>query len=177
MVYLAFDTETTGITEKCNVLTVHFIILDENLVELGSKGFKVIYPYYHVYPKALEINGIDLLKHNKDGVSVEKVNEELYEFLIQYPAYTALGHNIDFDIRMLEANNIKIKQYLESPNVDTLDICQKFKSSGIISKNQSLSLSKICYFYSIQVEDAELHTAEYDIRLTIELYKELLSQI
>lgn len=177
MMYLAFDTETTGITEKCNVLTVHFIILDENLAEIGSKGFKVTYPNYHVYTKALEINGIDLIKHSNEGITVENVNEELKKFLIDYPVYTALGHNIDFDIRMLEANNIKIRQYLTSSNVDTLEICQKFKSSGIISKNQSLSLSKICYALSIQVEDTELHTAEYDIRLTLELYKELLSQI
>ena len=59
--YLAFDVETTGLENHCNVLTAYFIILNSEFNEIDTLDLKIKYPYYVIYPKALEVNQINIL--------------------------------------------------------------------------------------------------------------------
>ena len=55
--YLAFDTETTGIDfKKNNLLTACFIVLDKDLVELDRLNLSIKHTDYTVTIKAIEIN-------------------------------------------------------------------------------------------------------------------------
>lgn len=178
--YLAFDTETTGLTEDCNVLTVYFVILDNNLKEIASLDLKIKHAFYKVYTKALEINKIDLIEHDKTAISIEDAMTTLYLFLESHynGAYIPLGHNILYDIKMLKLNNILSQElydiYFSSKYVDTLVISRFLKSCKLIPNKQSLSLSKICYYFDINI-DSELsaHNSEYDTKMTILLFEKL----
>ena len=90
-----------------------------------------------------------------------------------------MGHNVQFDLKMLINNNIfsneLIEKYLDlSKHIDTLVFAKELKLKKLIPKKQSLSLSKICYYYELNNDlDNKFHNAEYDIKLTILLFKKL----
>ena len=182
--YLAFDVETTGLETNCNVLTAYFIILDADYNKIDTLDLKIKYPYYIIYPKALEINKIDILKHDKDinsvytELAILKLNSILEKNKTN-TKYKIMGHNVQFDLNMLINNNILTKEYIDiyldlSKYIDTLILARELKLKKIIPKNQSLSLSKLCYYYDLYNElENKFHNAEYDIKLTILLYKKL----
>ena len=69
MAYLAFDCETTGLLPNCNVLTVYFVILDDKLNILDELDLKIKHDFYVVFTKALEVNNINILEHDKIKIS------------------------------------------------------------------------------------------------------------
>ena len=181
MYYLAFDCETTGLLPKCNVLTCYFAILDEHLNIIDELDIKIKHDYYIVFTKALEINKIDLIQHEKLGISIIEANSQILKFLKKYETkYKIIGHNIKFDIDMLLSNKLlshdNIKQHFDTEYyLDTYKIAQLLKSKKKINKCQSLSLSKLCYSFDINVNSNEnFHNCKYDTQCTIELFKKLI---
>ena len=170
--YLAVDTETTGLSSYCQVLTAYFIILDDKFEEIDNIDLKIKYDNYNIYPKAMEINKINLDEHEKIADTQQEAKEKINNLLNKYNIkLTPLGHNIKFDLRMLKSNDLLCNDYVTETCIDTIDLCKELKNVGIIPQNQSISLSKISDYLGITVKQAKLHTAEYDIRLTIELFK------
>lgn len=176
--YLAIDTETTGLTNLCNVLTAYFIVLDENLNEIKHLDLKIKHCSYHVYTKALEVNKIDLIEHDKVSTPKKEAILKLEEFLSGVEErYIPIGHNVEFDINMLEDNGMDIHKYIKSPYIDTYVICKKLKHEKKINDKQSLALGKISYFFGVNIDCKKLHTSEYDVRLSIELFKYIKNYI
>lgn len=181
--YLAFDTETTGLSYKCNILTAHFKIFDKYFNNVDSLSLKIKHNVYTVYPKALEVNKIDLVEHNKssDSVTVEEASKMLKEFLINnktYKRYTPVGHNIQFDINMIKNNGLLDEQFyskhISYNAIDTIALAEFLKVSGYLPDELSSSLVTLCKF--LKVEDPEVieknsHNAAYDVELTIMLFK------
>jgi DNA polymerase III epsilon subunit-like protein len=180
MYYLVFDCETTGLVPSCNVLTSYFIILDKELNIIDELDLNIKYPFYVVFPKALEVNKINLIDHDKIAISKNEAINTLHNFLKKYKTkFNIIGHNIQFDLDMLKYNNIltdiDINNYFETKHLDTYLLAKKLKSQNKINKKQSLSLSKLCYFLDIEINsELNFHNAKYDSYLTIELYKKLL---
>lgn len=182
MYYLVFDCETTGLVANCNVLTAYFIILDNEYNIIDELDLKIKYPFYIIFPKALEINKIDILEHDKKAISKNEATNSLINFLKKYETkFTIIGHNINFDIDMLKNNNIlsenDINIYFEPQYLDTYLLAKKLKKEKKISKLQSLSLSKLCYYLDINLEsncNLDFHNAKYDTYMTINLYKKLI---
>lgn len=180
MKYLVFDCETTGLLPSCNVLTAYFIILDEKFNILQELDLKIKHPHYLIFTKALEINKINLVEHDKNAISINEGSKLIITFLKKYDTkYSIIGHNIQFDINMLKSNKLitdkDIELYFEKDYIDTYNIAQILKIEKKISRYQSLSLSKLCNFLEITIElDSEFHDAKYDCYSTIELYKKLL---
>lgn len=169
--YLAVDTETTGLSEKNQVLTAYFIVLDSKFNELDTLDLSIKYNNYNINKISMEINKINLEEHNLIADTQEIAKEKIKTFLSDYEKLTPFGHNIKFDLRMLKSSDLLHETQVLSDYIDTIDTCKEMKQSGLIPKNQSVSLSKISNYLGINVTDAKLHTAEYDIRLTIELFK------
>jgi DNA polymerase III epsilon subunit-like protein len=181
MSYLAFDCETTGLLPNCNVLTVYFVILDDKLNILDELDLKIKHDFYVVFTKALEVNHINLLEHDKIAISKIEARSQIIKFFKKYEnKYQIIGHNIKFDIDMLINNKIlmanEINTYFHTGYLDTYKITQLLKSKKKINKCQSLSLSKLCYYFDINNEssDNNFHNCKYDTLSTIELFKKLI---
>ena len=171
--YLCVDTETTGLNNDAQVLTAFFIILDSNFNEIDKLDLKIRYPVYNVELKAFSINKINLSVHDKNALDLLDAKNTLNAFLKKHyknKKYIPLGHNVKFDLDKL-SKNFDIYNYINNIfSFDTMQIAQFFKSSGQIPVTQSLSLKNLTEYYNIKSE-GELHNAEYDIKLTIELFK------
>lgn len=169
--YLAFDTETSGIHIDAQVLTAYFIILDSNFNEIDSLDLKIKYPVYSIQLKAFQVNNIDLVKHEQEALISLDAKIKLKNFLLKHKKnkYIPLGHNIKFDLDKMRS--FGIYDYVSSTfNLDTMQIAQFLKSSNKLPFNQSLSLKNLTEYYGIK-PSGELHNAECDIRLTIDLFK------
>lgn len=169
--YLAFDTETSGIHIDAQVLTAYFIILDSNFNEIDSLDLKIKYPVYSIQLKAFQVNNIDLVKHEQEALISLDAKIKLKNFLLKHKKnkYIPLGHNIKFDLDKMRS--FGIYDYVSSTfNLDTMQIAQFLKSSNKLPFNQSLSLKNLTEYYGIK-PTGDLHNAECDIRLTIDLFK------
>lgn len=182
--YIAFDCETTGLTNESNLLTVFFIIYDENFVELGSLGIKLRHKYYHVTAKALEVNGINLVEHDKEAIDIRDARINLMLFLNTYynnKQFVCIGHNINFDIRFLKSSGLfnysEFEKYMNPIVIDTIVLAQYLKSCKLLGETQSLRLEMLCKHFNITKADincnGSYHSAEYDTRCTVELLKKL----
>lgn len=169
--YLAFDTETSGIHSDAQVLTAYFIILDSNFNEIDSLDLKIKYPVYSIQLKAFQVNNIDLIKHEQEALISLDAKIKLKNFLLKHKKnkYIPLGHNVKFDLDKMKS--FGIYDHVSSTfNLDTMQIAQFLKSSNKLPFNQSLSLKNLTEYYGIK-PSGELHNAECDIRLTIDLFK------
>jgi DNA polymerase III alpha subunit (gram-positive type) len=191
--YLAFDTETTGIDAvKNNLLTACFIVLDDNLVEIDRLNLNIKYNEYNISVRAMEINKIDLIKHHnsRNSVDLKTARSMLLDFLRKnkkahsnsslsygYNLFTPIGHNVSFDINFIKGcgllSEYEYNSYISFNCVDTICIAQFLKLTGEIPKTQSISLVNLCSYYNIKSEGntESYHTAEYDIVMTLHLLR------
>jgi len=191
--YLAFDTETTGIDAvKNNLLTACFIVLDDNLVEIDRLNLSIKYNEYNISVRAMEINKIDLIKHHnsRNSVDLKTARSMLLDFLRKnkkahsnsslsygYNLFTPIGHNVSFDINFIKGcgllSEYEYNSYISFNCVDTICIAQFLKLTGEIPKTQSISLVNLCSYYNIKSEGntESYHTAEYDIVMTLHLLR------
>lgn len=179
--YLAFDTETTGVSSvKHNLLTSCFIVLDKNLEEIDRLNLSIKYNDYTVTVKALEINKIDLITHHYNSINLEAARSLLIEFLIKNKVdlLVPIAHNVSFDINFVIDNGLLTKEeynaFIDKRNVDTLVIARYLKTTGKIPKQQSVSLSNLCDFFNLTSENENYHNAEYDIQMTIKLLQKFI---
>lgn len=178
--YLAFDCETTGILNESNLLTAFFLVLDDELNIIDTFGLKLKHDIYNVSIKALEINKIDLIKHENDRHTycIKDIKPKFLVFLEKYKPkyrYVPIGHNIEFDIRFIKNSGLLTKEeysnYISCNSIDTIIIAQYHKLCNNIPKEQSLSLINLCKYFKINQDEKLEHNAEYDIKMTIELLK------
>jgi len=164
--YLAFDTETTGIDAvKNNLLTACFIVLDDNLVEIDRLNLNIKYNEYNISVRAMEINKIDLIKHHnsRNSVDLKTARSMLLDFLRKnkkahsnsslsygYNLFTPIGHNVSFDINFIKGcgllSEYEYNSYISFNCVDTICIAQFLKLTGEIPKTQSISLVNLCSY-------------------------------
>lgn len=189
MRFLAFDTETTGLNKnKCEILTAFFIILDEEFRIIDTLDLKIKHGFYTVYPKALEVNKIDILQHHNDKKSIymREANRKLKTFLLDNKGnekYIPIGHNINFDIDMIKSNEL-LDDLFFSKNIshhiiDTMTVGNFLKASKILPHELSLSLISLCNFLKLEDNVSQLaaHNAEYDIKMTIKLFKKFQEMV
>ena len=170
--YIAFDTETTGLDKRSQVLTAYFAILDKDFLKIKELELSIKYPIYNIEIKALECNKIDLIQHDSVSVSVTEASNKLHTFLSTHDSLLVpIGHNIAFDIKMIRKQLISdsnYKKYFDTRTVDTFEIALKLKNEKLLSCPK-LSLTKLCEFFELKIDNTQFHTAKYDTLMTLEL--------
>jgi DNA polymerase III alpha subunit (gram-positive type) len=184
--YLAFDTETTGLNHNTNnLLTGFFVVLDSELNMIDTYNLKMKHETYNVSVKALEVNKINLVKHERTAKSVVEIRKEFLEFLEKNKPryrYIPVGHNVNFDIRFLKSSKLLTEEqynnYFSNYTLDTMMIAQFMKVCNLVPSTQSMSLVNLCSHLNIKYNEDTTkfaHDAEYDITMTISLLKEFIS--
>lgn len=177
--YIAFDCETTGVDDNCNLLTVSFLILDSNLNQISSLNLSLKQNNgYYIYPEAMEVNKIDLIKHHHTSLDLIDARRKLLEFLNTYKGQFSLipiGHNIQFDIKHIKKSGLlkeeEYTKYISYNALDTISVAQFLKLTGHLHEKQSLSLINLCSSCQLKRDENLEHSAEYDIKMTIKLLK------
>ena len=181
--YIAFDCETTGLDDKSNLLTVSFIILDNNLVKKDSLNISLKQNNgYYVNPYALEINKIDIIKHHNTSLDLIDARKVLLSFLDKnYHSFNLIpiGHNIHFDIKFIKKSGLltdtEWSKYISCNVLDTISVAQFLKLSGKLHERTSLSLINLCNSFNLERNEDLEHSSEYDIEMTIKLLKHFLN--
>ena len=107
--YALIDTETTGLdASKHQTLEVGIIIFDDDMKIVDYGNYLVKHGEYVVSPKAMEINGIDLIEHEKQADTADVACEKIISLLERNHAdedgrYVFAGQNCAFDRKFMNA--------------------------------------------------------------------------
>lgn len=180
MRYLVTDLESGGPELKYSLLSAYFVVLDEDLKTVYGELDLKIKPNdgnYFVRGEALEVNGIDLVQHDKEAITEGKAATLLYEFLNEHAPdgstkLTPVGHGIEHDIEFIKEHLTKnFNKFVSYRYLDTGCIVQFFKLTGRVPRDLGGSLKELGEYFNIPINN--LHTAKGDTLLTIEVLKKL----
>jgi len=184
--YIAFDTETTGLDVNINnLLTACFIVLDSNLIELDRLNISLKSENYTINAKAMEVNKIDIVKHDQTSKDLIDTKAQLINFLKKNKTnfyLTPIAHNAAFDIGFIKKLlGVHYNNYFSYNSVDTIVIANFLKMCGKLPEQQPVSLSKLSEYYGLggsvpqrQIGKEAFHTSEYDTEMTVKLLKKFV---
>lgn len=166
------DTETTGVSARDRVIEVGMVRYDAAMRSMHDRWTrKVALPAgVYVHPDAAAKNGYTPEKW-AGAVSAHQVMEDLS---VRLPRdFTLVGHNLPFDLRMLDAELMRLNRFplLEGCMVRTEDtkvLAGDLKRAGVCA---STSLDVVCAALGIRSDDA--HGALADAERCAELYRRL----
>ena len=177
--YIALDCETGGIGLDKTLLTVFFMVLDEELAPMDQISFKLkpADGVYHVSAEALAINKINLIAHDVLAVTKSIAGQQLRTFLTRWSNNGAeklvpIGHGVAFDLIHIHEHLLgrsEFEKYTSYRKLDTAVIAQFFKLQGKMPDSVSGSLTSLMEYYNLLFPNA--HDAEADTRATVEVLK------
>lgn len=183
--FIALDTETGGLdTNVVSLLTVALVLLDENLnvTEILDLRTKPKDGIYKVTGQALDVNKIDLTKHDKEAMTYEEAATKIYDFLNKATdngkvKLIPLGHNIYYDLQLIFKNLLTRntwEKFVSYRLQDTGVLGQFLKEIGVIPQETGSSLGSLVNHY--QIVTGTLHNALEDTMAVVELYKRMISE-
>lgn len=177
MKILFIDTETGGLNpEKHSLLTVALAVYNDNKI-IDIKEIAIKHREYVVTPKALEVNNINLVEHDKQSISSKDAVNEIIKFIKENfgeEKPVIGGHNIEFDYKFLDKLFFNEKEYLwKYVSHRKLDTCSLINYLMITGKIQIESASLEAAINYFNIETAARHTAKDDVVATIDLFKNI----
>ncbi len=183
-VYLALDNEMGGIGLEYSLLTVYLAALDKDFKKISS-----LYLYlkpndeiYRVCGRAMGINKINLVEHDKIAITYKEGGTKLYNWLKEMSndgknLLTPIGHGIYGDVELIIHNLISRgswEKFTSYRKLDTQAVVQFLKAAGVFTEDISGSLDSLATHFKLHNDINKLHDAEYDTDLTIGVLKELI---
>lgn len=172
------DCETSGLDKTRHQILTFALVVCEDEAVVFAEEFKVKQQIWaEMDSKALEINGIDLEEHNKEGVEEASLIRTIAAVLRKYGLYRPMPHgqNVTFDIGFLE--EMYKRQGLPYPFSyqfqDTRPLGILLNDAGLISCRNA-KLATLCEAYGI---DADWHRAIDDTIATAKLYFAMMRQL
>lgn len=143
--FVAFDTETTGLSSRtCRIIEIGAVKFNNSGI-LGSFN-TLINPKCHIPEECTQIN------HITDSMVEEKpvIKEILPSFMKFIDEATLVGHNIQFDIRFLDAELERCSMPIAENNIiDTLQF-----SRWAFPEQEKYRQTAIANLLRIEVKDA-----------------------
>lgn len=196
--YFLFDCETGGLPkEDPSLLSLFGYLLNDDLdildqIELYTKPD---FGPYKVVSRALEINGINLIKHDKKAITYYEAASELdffltnnfQEFNIKTNKIVPSGQNVDFDIwflqhRLFASRNqysysnvplAKMEDFFSQRKLDIASIARFLKLCGTLPEHVDGSLRSLCKYFGISTSGA--HNAKRDVEMSLQVLRKLCS--
>jgi hypothetical protein len=184
-IFLAFDTETGGLTPKQDLLTFYGAMMDENyqiLEELDLKLKPNDGRLPNVEVGALKVNGIDIQKHLADPTTVDyatggKLLKEMIKRHLKkngrYSNILSYGYNIFFDEVFVKAYLMTDEEWVSMVHYKRADIMAEvdmLKRHGWLPRELG-SLVTVIDFFGLPKRPA--HVAKNDILMTIDVDKKI----
>lgn len=186
MRFIAFDFETGGLTTDTSPLEGCFIVFNHKFNKLGELEMK-IKPNgndpYVVTAGALEVNGIDLIKHNEEAIPLDEAKKRLFNFLREMSEdgrykLIPFGQNITFDRDFIFEHFMSKgnwDKYCSYHTLDTTSIAVFFKLLGLMPVEQKTRLGLLADYFGVKTGD--LHTAKADTEACIGILLKMIKKI
>jgi DNA polymerase-3 subunit epsilon len=167
--YVVFDCETTGLSHKNDrILSIGAVKIITNRIEVGEV-LNVFVQQELFKPESVPIHGI--IRESQEDKIVEA--EAIIRFLDFIKNSTIVGHNIWFDIEMINKALDRLELgKLKNDFIDTDAMYQKLKH---LPDDEHYSLDELCDIYKIRKSDR--HTACGDAYLTALLFLKLKKKL
>ena len=165
--YVAFDTETTGLSSSDEIVELAAVGFDE---EFEHRAFsRLCKPSRPIPENVIQIHGItnEMVLSEPDS---DTVLDSFFEFLnwVGKPSIL-IAHNAGFDLGMLKSSCRKKLSWTEEYIV--LDSCAL--SRNLLPDLKSHSLDSLCRHFKIE-SNKDRHRAFEDVRLLKEVFLRLL---
>jgi len=175
--YFAFDTETTGIDDDAQIISLAYRCLAPDLSTV-SEGVFYAHPAddVEVSPGAAAVNGYTREGWDARGATTQEVFREQVATFLQTSGLTRalpLGHNVPFDLGKLKRSvpASVFSKALAYHFVDTMCLAISLdQARGVHDARYNLAV--LCTRYGVPLDNA--HDAISDITATIALYKVLI---
>jgi oligoribonuclease (3'-5' exoribonuclease) len=182
--YLFLDNEMGGLEkDQYSLLTVYLMMTDDNFKVIGD-----LYLYlkpndgiYKVCVRAMEINKINLVEHDKRAITYKEGSTALYNFLSKLTdggkvKATVVGHGIYGDVEWILHHLISrnsFENFTSYRKLDTSSTCQFLKSCGLFPEDVSGSLESLAKHFNINQnagDDIQFHDAKFDTEITFKVF-------
>jgi hypothetical protein len=181
MKYISCDAEMGGRDLKYSLLQSAFIVYDSNFEILGELKLltKPDDGNYIVSGQGMEVNGIDLQKHDKIALTYKQAKGLLYDFLKTHSIndhLTPVGHGIVGDMRHFQDKLISEgswHQFCTYHYIDTSVVLQFLRACGKMPTDQDGSVGALAKYFGIVV-DGTLHDAMTDAKVTAAIYQKMI---
>lgn len=180
--YLPFDTETGGIRGDVCLLSAHFAVADKdfNILDELDLLVKPDDGHYMLTARALEINKIDIMAHDKVAIEYKKAGGMIRDFIWKHSdngkiKLMPVGKNVAFDVLKVTDNLLNSKtfhQYVSYRVYDITTLVELVKRAGLLPYGAPDSLEELCHHYEIPID---AHTAKGDNLSGVALVKKLES--
>jgi hypothetical protein len=186
--FLAFDCESGGIGDEVSLLSVYFAVCDKDWNVLDELDL-LIKPndkdetgstLYKVTASALEINKIDLIKHDEVAITYSEAGQQVRNFLWKYSEngkikLVPMGKNIKGDVDWINGSILGAKawnQFVSYRLYDLTGLIIYLKRKGKLPANAPESLEGFATSIGISFQ---AHTAKGDTLAGIDVVKYLES--
>ena len=186
--FLIFDTETTGLPRDYNApvtdlgnwprcVQIAWQLHDEsgNLIHHNNL---IVKPDGFTIPfKAVEVHGITTERANEEGISLNEVLQEFFT-VVEKTSFIC-GHNVDFDIKIIHAEFLRLglanpfegKRILDTKSDETTEYCALPGGKG--GKYKWPSLGEL-HQKLFQESFEEAHNAAFDVAATARCFFEVI---
>lgn len=162
--YAIVDIESNGSGfRKERIIEVALFIYDGH--EVVDQLISLVNPEDEITPFVQKLTGIT----PKMVKTAPKFHEMAKRIIEMTKGATLVGHNVDFDYRMLRQSFKSLGYDFQINTLDTIALSKK-----LIPNAESYSLGKLCK--SIGIPHSDVHRAGGDARATLELFKLLISK-
>lgn len=162
--YAIVDIECNGAGfRKEKAIEIAILLYDGH--EVIDQLFTLVNPNEEITPFVQKLTGIT----PKMVKTAPRFHEMAKRIIEMTEGATLVGHNVDFDYRILRQSFRELGYDFKINTIDTLSLSKK-----LIPDIESYSLSKLCK--SLGLPHADIHRAGGDARATLELFKLLISK-
>ena len=170
MIILDFETNSTNIHDVIEVAA--YKVAKENDIYVVKDTFHRYYlSAYEVNPHALAVHKLspDRLERLRADADYEEYFEDDEDFVeFCKGSETLVAHNISFELRHL-GDLVSFDHHICTMK-ENKQIVKVFNAKGNV-KNPKLI--ETCDFYGIDFDDAQYHSAIYDVKKTLDILNEM----
>ncbi len=169
------DTETGGRDPaRHSLLTLGLVTLTMSGELTRPLHLKVKHADYCVEPGALEVNGIDLLAHDREARPAQEVAQMVRDYAAEVGRVMLGGHNFSFDLGFVRPLLPDLGRVFRRGHVDTKLTAQFLIHAGALPHNVGTPLTQLTQHFGIAYA---AHDALEDAVATARVYAELLKLI
>lgn len=180
--FLPMDNETGGLSKGVSLLSTYLEVVDIKLKVIDSLDM-LVRPndgVYTVEAEGLEVNGIDLIQHDKVALSYSEAGQRLFKFLQKNSQDGAIklipvGKQVHGDVTWLQEHLLGKKtmdKFVSYRTIDITGIALTLQIKGKIPMI-SLSLGSLVEYFGIRVP-GKAHEAKYDTKATMLVWQKLM---